>query len=345
MRVTDRGLYCEDGDFYIDPWRPVDRAVVTHGHSDHASWGHKKYLCSIDSAPILRARLGADIAVDAVEYGRELNLNGIGVSLHPAGHILGSAQIRLEREGEVWVVSGDYKTEPDVTATPFEPIRCHTFITETTFGLPIYKWAPQAEVYAEINSWWRRNQELGRCSLIMGYALGKAQRILAGLDPSIGPIYVHGAVDRLNRVYAMRGINLPATRNPVEEPKGFDFSRSIVVAPPSVQGTPWLRRFGHVSTAFASGWMSVRGTRRRRAVDRGFVLSDHVDWPSLLAAVRATEAETVLTTHGYAEIGARYFREVEGLNAHALETRFVGESVDPSATEDDAESTEVVADA
>jgi putative mRNA 3-end processing factor len=337
LKVTEKGLYCEDGDFYVDPWRPVDRAVITHGHSDHASWGHRHYLCSVNTAPILRIRLQTTLTIQILPFDEQVDINGIKVSLHPAGHILGSAQVRIERGGEVWVVSGDYKTEADRTAEAFEPVRCNTFITETTFGLPIYKWIPEAEVFQDINLWWARNQEAGKASLIMGYSLGKAQRILSGLEAELGPIFVHGSIKRINEAYLSAGIHLPEAGYTGEVKAGFDYSKAIIVAPPSAQGTPWMRRFGTVSTAFASGWMAVRGNRRRRAADRGFVLSDHVDWPSLLSAVRATGAERILTTHGYGEEVARYFREV-GFESEALPTRFIGESLDSSTENLDEEA-------
>jgi putative mRNA 3-end processing factor len=334
LALRPEGLYCEAGDFYVDPWRPVERAVVTHGHSDHASWGHAHYLCSKSCEPILRVRLGEEIDVQPLEFNQPITIKNATVSLHPAGHILGSAQVRIEVEGEVWVASGDYKTEADPTAEPFEPVPCHTFITETTFGLPIYQWKAQALTFDEINAWWAKNQAEGKASLLMGYALGKAQRILAGVDASQGPILVHGALTALTEVYREAGIALPETRNAMEFGRGYDFTQALILAPPSVQGTPWLRRFGDISAAFASGWMSIRGARRRRAVDRGFVLSDHVDWPSLMAAIKATGAERVWTTHGYAAQVARHLTE-QGLDARPIETRFIGETADP---QEDAEA-------
>ena len=282
--------------------------------------------------PILQTRLGPEINVRGLDYGSSLSIGNAKVSLHPAGHILGSAQVRIEVNGEVWVVSGDYKTEADPTAEPFEPVKCHTFITETTFGLPIYQWKPQALVFDEINAWWTANQAQGKASLLMGYSLGKSQRILAGVDASIGPILIHGALSRLTEVYREQGIALPETPNAMEFGRGFDYSQALIIAPPSVQGTAWLRRFGDFSTAFASGWMAIRGARRRRAVDRGFVLSDHVDWPSLLSTIEATGCERVWTTHGYAAPVARHLLE-KGLDARPIETRFVGETADPAAEE------------
>jgi putative mRNA 3-end processing factor len=324
LRTTERGLYCEAGDFYVDPWMPVDRAVITHAHGDHARWGCRAYLAAREGERVLRTRLDSDARIRVVELGEPVDVQGVRVTFHPAGHILGSAQVRVEHRGEVWVVSGDYKTEPDPTCSAFEPVRCHTFVTESTFGLPIYRWTPQREVFAAIDTWWRANQEAGKASILYAYALGKAQRLLAGVDPSIGPIYEHGAVARLTADYRDTGVPLPPTRYAGGEPRGHDWSRALIVAPPSAHGTPWMRRFGAVSTAFASGWMRVRGQRRRRSVDRGFVLSDHVDWPSLLAAIDATGAERVWVTHGYREPVVRWLRE-RGIEAQAVASRWEGE--------------------
>ncbi|HSU14263.1 ligase-associated DNA damage response exonuclease [Longimicrobium sp.] len=324
MRITERGLYCDAGDFHVDPWMPVERAVITHAHGDHARWGSRRYLGSREGERVMRTRLGHDASIRAVDWGEPVEVNGVRISLHPAGHILGSAQVRVEHRGEVWVVSGDYKTEPDPTCTPFEPVACHTFVTESTFGLPIYRWSPDREVFAGIDAWWRANQEAGKASLIYGYALGKAQRLLAGVDPQIGPIYEHGAVARLTRDYRDTGVALPPTEYAGAQPRGHDWSRALIVAPPSAHGTPWMRTFGAVSTAFASGWMRVRGQRRRRSVDRGFVLSDHVDWPSLLAAIEATGAGRVWVTHGYREPVVRWLRQ-RGIEAQAVASRWEGD--------------------
>src|SRR5215212_2870433 len=178
FRLTDRGLHCPAADIYIDPWLPVDRAVITHAHGDHARWGSQHYLGSREGARVLRTRLGADASIETLDYRETRDINGVSLSLIPAGHILGSAQVRLEHRGEVWVVSGDYKLDPDPTCAPFEPVRCHTLVTESTFGLPIYRWPPQSETFAEMRAWWRENAEHGRASLVYAYALGKAQRVL-----------------------------------------------------------------------------------------------------------------------------------------------------------------------
>jgi putative mRNA 3-end processing factor len=344
LRLTEQGLYCDAGDFHVDPWRPVERAVITHAHGDHARWGSRAYLCSREGEGVTRTRLGPEATIRAVEYGEAVEMNGVRVSLHPAGHILGSAQVRVEHRGEVWVASGDYKTEADSTCTPFEPVRCHTFITESTFGLPIYRWEPDREVFAAIDAWWRRNREEGRASLLFGYALGKAQRLLAGVDATIGPVYAHGAVERLNAAYRAAGVRLPETQNPIGTAKKPTWAGALVVAPPSAHGTPWMRRFGAASTAFASGWMRVRGQRRRRSVDRGFVLSDHVDWPSLLGAIDATGAQRVWVTHGYRDPVVRWLRE-RGLEAESVASRWEGEegaeeaaAEAEGAKEDDRES-------
>jgi putative mRNA 3-end processing factor len=324
LEHTPRGLYCAAGDFYIDPWRPVDRAVITHAHADHARPGHAHYLAARAAEGVLRARLGRDIALDSVDYGEARLINGVQVSLHPAGHVLGSAQVRVEHRGEVWVVSGDYKLDADPTCAAFEPVRCHTFVTESTFGLPVYRWETPQRIFARVNAWWAANAAAGRASVLYGYAFGKAQRILMGVDAGIGPIFVHGAVETLNAAYRAAGVSLPATQLVSEVERGFDFSRALVVAPPSAQGTPWMRRFGDCSDGFASGWMAVRGARKQRGVDLGLVLSDHADWPSLLKAIKASEATRVLVTHGSVPVMVRYLRE-QGLEADALETEFTGE--------------------
>lgn len=324
IEPTSRGLYCAAGGFHIDPWEPVERAVLTHAHADHARPGSAHYLASVAGLPVLRARLGADAAIETVSRGQARELDGVRVSLHPAGHVLGSAQVRVEHRGEVWVVSGDYKLESDPTCAPFEPIRCETFVTESTFGLPIYRWPAPAETLEAIGRWWRANAAAGRASVLFAYALGKAQRILAGIDPSIGPILVHGAVDTMSRAYADAGVVLPAAQPVAELDKGFDAAGALVVAPPSAQSTPWLKRFGDYSDAFASGWMAIRGTRRRRAVDRGFVLSDHADWPGLNRAIEATGAARVFVTHGHTEPLVRWLAE-RGLEAAAMRTAWEGE--------------------
>jgi putative mRNA 3-end processing factor len=341
---TDSGLYCAAGDFYIDPWRPVARAVVTHPHSDHAHWGSAHYLVTEAGERIYRARLGADANLQTLPYGRSLDINGVKVSFHSAGHILGSAQVRLEHKGEVWVVSGDYKLRPDPTCAPFERVRCHSFISEATFGLPIYRWPDPETVFKEVNDWWRANQVAGKASMIFAYAAGKAQRIAASVDASIGPIFTHGAVEKLMAEYRQSGVALPATTPVFEAPKKHDWSQALIIAPPSAQGTTWMRKFGSASTAFASGWMGIRGTRRRRALDRGFVISDHGDWGELLTAIKATQANQVWVTHGYIHVLARYLREEWGLDGRELRTQYQGEggselpSDAPSESTDSAES-------
>ncbi|MFK0313804.1 ligase-associated DNA damage response exonuclease [Pseudomonas sp. NPDC090233] len=329
------GLYCPPGDFYIDPWRPVARAVITHGHGDHARRGNAHYLTAAPGAGILRSRLGQDIDLQTLSYGERIRHHGVTLSLHPAGHVLGSAQVRLEYQGEVWVASGDYKVEPDGTCAPFEPVRCHTFITESTFGLPIYRWPSQAEVFAGVNAWWRANRDQCKASVLFCYSFGKAQRLLHGLDSSIGPILVHGAVEPLNQVYREAGVHLPSTRYAGDIPRNDPLMRqAIVLAPPSAAGSSWMRRFGEYSDAFASGWMLLRGTRRRRGVDRGFVLSDHADWPGLLWAIEQTGAERVMVTHGSVSVLVRFLNE-KGLDARAFVTEY-GEEDDAPATDAEA---------
>jgi putative mRNA 3-end processing factor len=335
IHLTSKGLYCEPGDFYIDPWKPIKRAVLTHAHADHTYRGNQSYLVPEEGKLLSRIRLGDEAQIETAKYGETVVMNGVKVSFHPAGHVLGSAQVRVEHKGEVWVASGDYKLMPDATCAPFEPLRCHAFITEATFGLPIYRWTPSEIVFEEVNDWWRKNREEGKASVLFAYALGKAERIMNGIDRTIGNIYTHGAVERLTEAYRESGVDLPPTTyvGSVENKK--EFVGSLIVAPPSAAGSTWLRRFGKYSTGFASGWMMVRGARRRRAIDRGFVLSDHADWPELLSAISATHAETVYVTHGFSEELVRWLNE-SGTNAKPLKTEYHGEAdaLDEVLTED-----------
>lgn len=318
-----QGLYCPAGDFYIDPWRPVARAVITHAHGDHAYAGHAHYLAAADAEHVMRARLpGASLQL--ARYGESIDIGGVRVSLHPAGHVLGAAQVRIEAHGGrggVWVVSGDYKLDADPTCAPFEPVRCDVFVTESTFGLPIYRWPAPSSVFAEINAWWQANAAAGRASVLFCYAFGKAQRILASVDAGIGPIVCHGALDALNDAYRATGIALPACRRATDVSDRETLKRALVLAPPSAMATPWLRRFGDYSDAFASGWMLLRGARRRRALDRGFVLSDHADWPALNRAIDATGATRVIVTRGQVPVMVRWLAE-RGLDADAFDTAY-----------------------
>lgn len=335
LTVTEAGLYCPEGNFFIDPWRPVDHAVITHAHADHARWGSKKYLAADTSSQVLRIRMGEKANIQWQALRKPITINGVEVSFFPAGHILGSAQVCVEKNGHRIVVSGDYKRQPDPTCLPFEPVVCDTFITESTFGLPIYRWPDNEHVFEGINQWWRENQTAGKASLLLAYSLGKAQRLLAGIDASIGPIYTHGAVEKLNAGYRAANIALPDTTHVSDvDPKQTDWSQSLIVAPPASAGTSWVKKFGKHSTAMASGWMQIRGTRRRRAMDRGFILSDHVDWEGLMQTIAQTEAENVWVTHGYSDVVVRHLIE-KGINAKVVKTEFTGEQlVDPSDGDD-----------
>lgn len=324
LEFTAEGIYCPAADVYLDPWKPVKKAIITHGHSDHARWGHERYLCATAAAPVIRHRLNLTDNLESVDFGEKVLINGVEFAFYPAGHIPGSAQIRVESRGEVWVFSGDYKLEPDGISEPFEPVRCHTFITESTFGLPVYNWKPQQEVFADINNWWRGNQAAGKVSVIAGYALGKSQRILRNVDPSIGRIFLHGAIRSMTSLFPSDSITMPEATYVAPEMKKKDFEGGLVVCPPSALGTPWLRRFDPYSLGIASGWMGLRGAKRRRGADRGFVLSDHADWRALNLAVRETGAGRVYVTHGYAGVFARWLTTL-GLDAHEVKTQYEGE--------------------
>ncbi|MGF1529822.1 MAG: ligase-associated DNA damage response exonuclease [Puniceicoccaceae bacterium] len=322
--VTPEGLYCPPGGFHLDPWRKVSRALISHAHSDHARPGSGAYLLAASGQAVARERIGQSAAIETLSWGEPKVVNGVEVSFHPAGHLLGSAQIRISYRGQIWVYTGDFKRTPDPSCESFEPVPCHTLITESTFGLPIYTWPDPSAVFESIHQWWADNQRHQRTSIIFAYALGKAQRLLAGLNSNLGPIGVHGSVARFLPHYENAGYPLaPALRVTQENQTSF-VGKGLIIAPGSTAGSPWLRKFGESSLAFASGWVLVRGNRRQRALDRGFVLSDHADWPDLLQTVRDTGASRVLPTHGYTVPFSRYLRE-QGIDAEPLETPFSGE--------------------
>jgi putative mRNA 3-end processing factor len=327
------GLHCAAGGFFIDPWQPVPRAVITHAHGDHLAPGCARYLCTRAALPLVTRRLPADAVVAAVEYGERVDMDGVTVSLHPAGHILGSAQVRVEYRGEVWVASGDYKRAPDPTCAPFEPQRCNAFVTEATFALPLFGWDPPADTVREICAWWEEMREAGRAAVLFCYALGKAQRVMTELARcSDRPVYIHGALAGLNDAYREAGVALPEARRATESARGTPFAGELIVAPLSARGSTWMRRFGDHSSAFASGWMRIRGARRRRAYDRGFALSDHADWEGLLATIAETGAERVFVTHGYTAQLTRFLTE-RGIDAAAWRTQYEGEPEHDSASD------------
>ena len=328
ITFTDKGLYCAQGNFYIDPWQPVDKAVITHAHSDHARPGSQSYLCHRDTLPLLKLRLGP-YNYQIVEWNEKINLNEVMVSLHPAGHIIGSSQVRIEYKGEVWVVSGDYKTEPDGISGVFEPIPCHTFISESTFGLPIYNWKPQQEIYHDIQNWVRSNEVAGKTSVLIGYSLGKAQRVLQAIEEVTGNIYVHGAIWNVHETLQQAGFKLPTVQRITPDTPREAFRGSVIIAPPSADGSPWMRRFSPSSTGICSGWMQVRGNQRRRNADAGFALSDHADWQGLLQTIKATGAQKVYITHGFQSVFSRYLNEI-GIDASEVKTEFGTEDEEAS---------------
>lgn len=327
LTFRKEGIYCEPGKFYIDPWLPVDFAIITHAHADHARVGMKNYLCHKLTEPILRLRLGIDIKVQAVDYNQELTINGVKVSLHPAGHIIGSAQIRMEYKGKVSVVTGDYKLQNDGLSTAFEPIKCHELISESTFGLPIYNWLPVEQINQNLRDWVQNNQREGITSILIGYALGKAQRIMKALD-GLGNLYVHYAISRINQAFTTSGIELPAYKDIDFNNKPKNLNSGIIIVPPSLFGSNMLKSIPKSYTAICSGWMQVRGARRWRSADAGFAISDHADWQGLLTAVRESQAEKVYVTHGFKVEFSRYLQEL-GIQAEEIKTEFgVEEEID-----------------
>lgn len=333
---SSKGIYCPAADLYIDPWRRVPKAVITHGHSDHACSGHGHYICTPLTAPVLKHRLGQNNQISILPFGQYITVNGVRISLHPAGHIPGSAQVRVEYKGEVWVVTGDYKLHSDPISEPFEPVPCHTMITESTFGLPIYQWSDPKIIIQDIHQWWRECQERDQLAVMTAYSLGKAQRLISEMDINQGPIFTHKSIEPINEIFRQAGLHLPQTTLVNETHQLEDLKGGLLIAPPSVLNSNWLQRLGPISDAMASGWMSLRKGRFRRTADRGFALSDHADWPGLLTAIRESGAERVLVTHGFTAQFARYLREI-GLDAQAVVTRFQGEPSPDDTTDEDAQ--------
>ncbi|AOW17671.1 DNA ligase-associated DEXH box helicase [Polaribacter vadi] len=320
VKFTKKGIYCIPGKFYLDPWFPVEYAIISHGHADHSRSGNKHYLCQNDSKAIIKHRLGQDISIESLGYNEPKNINGVQVSFFPAGHVIGSAQIRLEYKGYVVVFSGDYKTQPDFISTPYEPVKCHEFITESTFGLPIYKWKKEEELQAELQNWVLQNQQNNRTSVFLGYSLGKAQRIMKLIE-GVDDIYVHTAINNLNNAISGSGIELPKTTLLNYDFKKADIQNKIVILPPALLGSRMIKKIPNAATAICSGWMHIRGNRRWKGVDAGFSISDHADWDGLLEAVKATGAEKVHVTHGSQAVFSKYLNEI-GIEAYELKTEF-----------------------
>lgn len=320
VKFTKKGIYCIPGKFYLDPWFPVDYAIISHGHADHSRPGNKHYLCQNDSKAIIKHRLGHDISIETLGYNEPKNINGVQVSFFPAGHVIGSAQICLEYKGYVVVFSGDYKTQPDFISTPYEPVKCHEFITESTFGLPIYKWKKEQELQGELTNWVLQNQANNRTSVFLGYSLGKAQRIMKLIE-GVDDIYVHTAINNLNNAISGSGIELPKTTLLDYDFKKVDIQNKIVILPPALLGSRMIKKIPNAATAICSGWMHIRGNRRWKGVDAGFSISDHADWDGLLEAVKATGAEKVHVTHGSQAVFSKYLNEI-GIEAYELKTKF-----------------------
>lgn len=320
IRFTNKGIYCIPGKFYLDPWYPVENAIISHGHADHAKWGMKHYLCHNDSKAILKHRIGQDISIESLPYIKHVTINGVNVSFHPAGHIIGSAQIRLEYKGKVVVFSGDYKVKDDFLTDAFEPVKCHEFITESTFGLPIYNWQPEEVLKKKMHEWVHKNQSINRTSVFIGYSLGKAQRIMNMME-GVSELYVHSAIKNLNDAMASSGIKLPETIRWTADMDKKALQNKIVIVPPALLGSNMIKKIPNAATAICSGWMQIRGNRRWQAVDAGFPISDHADWNGLISAVKATEAEKVYVTHGSQATFSKYLNEI-GIPSEEVKTEY-----------------------
>lgn len=331
IEFTDKGLFCPAGNFYIDPWKPVDKAIITHAHSDHAKWGSKNYLCHSFTKPILQLRLG-DNNYQTAAWGEDILMNGVNVSFHPAGHIIGSSQVRVEYNGEIWVFTGDFKIEDDGLSGAFEPVKCNVFITESTFGLPIYKWKKQSIIYNDIQNWVRSNQQAGKASVIIAYSLGKAQRVIEAVSAVTNDIYAHGAVYNMQQALIEAGHSLHSVKRVENDIPKSAYRNAVIIAPSGAEGSPWIKRFNPFSLAICSGWMQVRGNARRKNADRGFVLSDHADWDGLISAVKETGAEKVFVTHGFQAAFSKYLDE-NGIPAAEVKTAYGDDEESDKETE------------
>jgi len=343
IEFTDKGLYCRQGDFFIDPWKPVGKAIITHGHSDHARAGSASYLCHHFTKPILQLRLG-DFDYQTVGWNDPVHINGVNVTLFPAGHIIGSSQVKVEYRGEIWVASGDYKVENDGISGAFEPVACHTFITESTFGLPIYNWKTQAQIFTDLQEFIKQNQASGKTSVLIAYSLGKAQRVLQAVKEITNRIYAHGAIynmhETLLKAHILPEGTLPLIKRVTPDTQKEEYAGSVVIAPPSADGTSWMRKFEPYAVGICSGWMQVRGNQRRRNADAGFALSDHCDWKGLLQAVEACGASKVFVTHGFQSVFSRYLNEI-GIEAGEVKTEYGNDDEESTQelTNDTAEQT------
>lgn len=319
LRMTTAGLYCEAGGFHIDPTSPVAQAVITHGHADHLTRGCRRYLTAEDGREIVANRLPPHAVITTVRYGETVTLNGVRVSLHPAGHVLGSAQVRVEHQGEVWVVTGDYRVTADPTCAAFEPVRCQTLVTESTFAHPYFQWPAVERVMSEIHDWWRQNQAAGKASFLYAYAFGKAQRVLAGLNADAGMIAVHPQVRDINRCYQNTGVQFPPHQEFDRANLEQNWSRTLLLMPPAARWQQPCPFHGHYATAFVSGWMLLADGPRQRHVSTGFALSDHADHAEIWSTIRATGAERVGVMHGYIDLLVAELQE-QGYDAFSLKS-------------------------
>lgn len=327
LKVTSKGIYCPQADVYIDPWKPVKKALITHGHSDHARYGSKSYLCHQHSINILKSRLGNQINVQGVAYGQKTRINTVDFTFYPAGHIIGSAQILADNGKERWVVSGDYNNSKDSLISEIQPVKCDYFISECTFGLPVFTWDDPQEIFDQIQNWWIKNQKQNKASVITAYSLGKAQRIIQNINHEIGPVYTHRAVENMNEAIRTSGIPLKPTAL-LDLTTKQNISQSLIVIPPGAADAKWLKDIKQYELAFASGWMAIRGAKRRRGIETGFVLSDHSDWQGLNSVIKETGAQKVYVTHGYTDIFCKWLNS-QGQEAAILETNYVGETIEP----------------
>ena len=312
-----QGLYCEPANVWIDPYKPVEKAIITHAHSDHFTNGCREYICSIETGLLLRKRFGNNINLKTFDYDKNFFINGINFSLHPSGHILGSSQIKINAGSEVWLITGDLKRQKDKTCRSYKKLKTDFLICESTFALPIFNWESTQKIIDNITKWVFQNED--STSILFCYSLGKAQRLLSELiTQNLKNIYVHKSINNMNIIYKKLGIELEEAKLFNNDIEINNIKNSLLLLPPSLNNRNFLKKFNRVQTGFASGWMSIRALKKRSGYDKGFTISDHADWKGLIKTIRESEAKRVFLNHGEGEYLANFLRDKEDLNIQQL---------------------------
>ena len=318
IKYTSSGLYCELADLWIDPNKPVKRAIITHAHMDHFTFGCEEYISTYETAIILKERIGKGINIKTYDFCEDFKINGINFSLHPSGHILGSSQIKLTLADEKWLITGDFKRQRDETCKEYEKVKTDFIISESTFGLPIFKWDEPQNTATDITKWVNSSQE--KTSILFCYSLGKAQRLLNEISKTNfkNKIYTHSTIHKMNNCYKKLGVEVIDTRKFDQKKNNEDLKGSLILLPPSLNKNSFIKNFKEIQTGFASGWMSIRARRKRSGYDKGFAISDHADWEAILNTIKESKAKNVFFHHGDSEALNRYLNADKSINVLKL---------------------------